>query len=212
MVPSMKFCFVCGKKTEKLIEGYCEDCYNEKFNLVKIPKDLRIVMCSKCKKIKNGINWEDIEIEDYLKNKIKTLGKDVKIEIKGNKIFVTGKLEKSKKPKEEVHEINIRLIKALCLRCSQKLGGYYETVIQLRGNVTNSILNLLDEKINEKSFYRAEAVKDGFNLYVGDKNVANDVTELIKKKYKFKIRKSYKLFTKKEGRNVYRTMISICCD
>jgi len=212
MVPSMKFCFVCGKKTEKLIEGYCEDCYNEKFNLVKIPKDLRIVMCSKCKKIKQGINWKDIEIEDFLKNNIKTLGKDVKIEVKENKIFVTGTLEKSKKSKEEVHEINIKPIKTLCLRCSQKLGGYYETVIQLRGNVTNNILNLLDEKINEKSFYRVEAVKGGFNLYVGNKSVANDATELIKKKYKFKISKSYKLFTKKEGRDVYRTMISIYCD
>ena len=208
----MKFCFVCGKKTEKLIEGYCEDCYNEKFNLVKIPKDLRIVMCKKCKKIKQGISWEDIKVEDFLKKKIKTLGRDVKIDISGDEIFVTGMLENSKKPKEEIHEINIKHIKTLCLRCSQKLGGYYETVIQLRGNVTNSILNLLDEKINEKSFYRVEAVDGGFNLYVGDKNIANDVAELIKKRYKFKIRKSYKLFTKKEGRDVYRTMISIYCD
>jgi nonsense-mediated mRNA decay protein 3 len=208
----MKFCFVCGKKTEKLIEGYCEDCYNDKFNLIKIPKNLSIVICSKCKKIKQGIHWEDIEVEDFLKNNIKTLGKDVKVEVKGNKIFVTGTLENSKKSKEESHEINIKPIKTLCLRCSQKLGGYYETVIQLRGNVTNEILNLLDEKINEKSFYRAEAVKGGFNLYVGNKSIANDAVELLKKRYNFKISKSYKLFTKKEGRDVYRTMISIYCD
>jgi nonsense-mediated mRNA decay protein 3 len=208
----MKFCFVCGKKTEKLIEGYCEDCYNEKFNLVKIPKEVRVIVCSKCKKIKSGIRWENIRVEDFLKRNIKPLGKDVKIEVRGNRIFVTGTLEKSKKSKEESHEINLKLVKTLCLMCSQKLGGYYETVIQLRGNATNEILNFTDKKINETSFYRSEAVKGGFDFYVGNKSVANDVAELLKKKYKFKISKSYKLFTKKDGQDIYRSKILIICD
>jgi len=208
----MKFCFICGKKNGKIIEGYCEDCYNKNFSLIEVPKELLITRCRKCSKIKKKDSWIDAGIEDLIRDKIKILGKDVKIRVDGNKIIANGFLKNSKKAKEEVHEINIKPIKTLCLKCSQKLGGYYETVIQLRGNVTNEILNLVDEKINEKSFYRAEAVKEGFNLYVGNKSVANDVAELLKKIYKFKISKSYKLFTKKEGRDIYRTMISIYCD
>lgn len=207
-----RFCFVCGKETDKLIEGYCEECYNQKFNLVKIPKEMIVTICSKCKRIKQGFHWDEISVEDYIKNNIKTLGKDVKMTVDGNNITVTGTLENAGKSKEETHKMNIKLSKTLCLKCSQKLGGYYETIIQLRGNVTNTILNFLDSLINERSFYRAKAVKGGFDLYVGDKNVASSAAEALRKRYNFKISKSYKLFTKKEGKDLYRTMISIYCD
>jgi NMD protein affecting ribosome stability and mRNA decay len=29
-----------GKKTEKLIDGYCEKCYNKEFNLIEVPKEI----------------------------------------------------------------------------------------------------------------------------------------------------------------------------
>jgi len=208
----MKFCFVCGKKTDKLLEGYCEDCYNKKFNLIKIPEDLQILQCSKCKKLKDGILWTDKDVEDLIKKKIKLLGECTKIEVKGNKICVWGTLEKSKRPKEESHEINLKIVKVVCPNCSKRLGGYYETTLQIRGNATNAILNFLDEEINKKSYYRLEQIKGGFNLYVGDKDVAKKAAEFLSKKYKFKIRKTYRLFTKKDGRDVYKSIITIDCD
>ena len=208
----MKFCFVCGKSDENLIDGYCEECYNEKFNLVKIPKEVNVVVCSKCGKVKQGFHWDEIKPEEFVRKSIKSLGKDVKIEVKGRKIFVKGILHGSSHMKEEEHEINVKTVKTMCLTCSQKLGGYYETVIQLRGNVADSILKIVDRIINEKSFYRAEAVKGGFDLYVGNKAVANDAAEFLGKQYNFKTSKSYKLFTKKEGRDIYRTKILVHCD
>jgi nonsense-mediated mRNA decay protein 3 len=208
----MKFCFVCGKKTDKLVEGYCEGCYNQKFNLVEVPEGMDVVICSKCKRIKSGRKWEEVGVEEFVKSNIKSKGNDVKIELKGNKLSATGTLEKSDVSKEESHELKVKLVKTLCLTCSQKLGGYFETTIQLRGNVTNSILNLVDQKINENSFYRGKTVKGGFDLYVGNKSVANDAAELLKKRYNFKISKSYKLFTKKDGRDLFRTVITIYCD
>ncbi|MFH1229426.1 MAG: NMD3-related protein [Candidatus Aenigmatarchaeota archaeon] len=208
----MKFCFVCGKKNEKLIEGYCEDCYNDKFKLVKIPKDLKIFQCSKCNNIKQNTGWTDIKVEDFIKSKLKINGKDVNITIKGNKIFVSGILEHSKKIKEEVHEVSFKPTKIICSECSNRLGGYYETVLQLRGNVTKTILNFLDDEIKEKSYYSVKAVRNGYDLYVGDKNVARSLAAYLSKKYKFKISKSYRLHTRKEGVDVYKTYIFIICD
>jgi NMD protein affecting ribosome stability and mRNA decay len=208
----MKFCFVCGKKTEKLTKGYCEDCYNKKFNLIKVPESIEIEKCSKCNKIKHLTSWQDIEIEDVVKSKTKTLGNDVTIKVEGNKIIVKGRLDGSDKSKEEEHDVRLKIHKFTCPECCKRLGGYYETLIQLRGDVTSDLLDVIDEKINKYSFYKNVKVSGGYNLYVGDKNVANQVADYMDKKYKFKIRRSYKLFTKIDGRDVYKCIIIIYCD
>ena len=56
----MKFCFLCGKKTEKLIEGYCEECYNKEFKLIEAPKEISFIICSRCNRIKYKNKWKDI--------------------------------------------------------------------------------------------------------------------------------------------------------
>jgi len=208
----MKFCFVCGKRTEKLIEGYCEDCYNKNFNLIEIPKELIILKCSKCGKIKLKNIWSYIEIEDFIKNHIKILGNNVELEINDNKIFAKGFLKTSKKAKEEIHEINIKIKKILCSNCCRKSGGYYEAVIQLRGSIPQNILNFIDKEAREKTFYRIENVKNGINLYIGNKNIADQIADKLKRRYKLEIKKSFKLFTKKEGKDVYKSVFSIKCD
>jgi nonsense-mediated mRNA decay protein 3 len=209
----MKFCFVCGKKTEKLIEGYCEDCYNNSFNLIQTPKEITILLCSKCKKIKQKNDWNDVKIEDLVKNNIKVLGNNVKIEVIGNKIFASGSLKNSKKIKEEeIHEINIKTVKVLCPECSRRLGGYYEAIMQLRGNIPEEVLNFIDKEIKEKSFYRIDHIKGGFNLYIGNKNIANQIADKIKRIYNLEVKKSFKLYTKKEGKDVYKSVFSVKCD
>jgi len=209
----MKFCFVCGKKTEKLIEGYCEDCYNNSFNLIQTPKSIIIFCCSKCKKVKQKNEWKDIEIENLVKNSIKILGNDVKIEVIGNKIFASGNLKDSKKVKdEETHEINVKTVKVLCPECSRKLGGYYEAIMQLRGNVSEEVLNFIDKEVKERSYYRADHVKGGLNLYIGNKNIANQIADKLKRIYNLEVKKSFKLYTKKEGKDVYKSVFSVKCD
>jgi nonsense-mediated mRNA decay protein 3 len=207
----MKFCFVCGKETEKLIEGHCEDCYNKSFNLIEIPKEIIIVLCSKCKKIRQKNMWKDIEIEDLVKNSVKILGRNVEITLNGDKVLAKGLLKNSKKAKEETHEIIIRIIKTTCPECSKKLGGYYESIIQLRGDVTEEVLNFIDREA-KKTFYRTEPVKEGFNLYFGDKNIAGQIADKLKRRYNFEIKKSFKLFTRKEGMDIYKSTFLIRCD
>jgi nonsense-mediated mRNA decay protein 3 len=206
----MKFCFICGKNTRKLIEGYCEDCYNKNFNLIEIPKELKITKCSKCGKIRQKNKWITAELENLIKNNIKILGKNVKAKLDENKIIVSGSLI-PKTTKEEVHEININVIKTLCNECSKKTGGYYEAIIQLRGNINEGILNLIDNEARN-TFYKIKNVKNGFDLYIGNEHIANRIAEILKRNYKFKVKKSFKLHTKKEGKDIYKTTILINCD
>jgi nonsense-mediated mRNA decay protein 3 len=214
----MKFCFICGKKTENLIKGYCEECYNKKFKLIEVPEEINITLCGRCNKIKKENKWEDIEIDEFLRNKIKVLGKNVKIKFEINdiaKVYAKGFLEGSKKPKEENYEVKLKINKVTCLECSRKSGRYYEVVIQIRGDLTNDVFDLIDDiAIRENGFYRIEEVKDGYDLFVSGKSLANKIIGLLSEKYKVKIKKSFKLVTNKEGKGIYRNtvLVSITSD
>ncbi|NIM46700.1 MAG: hypothetical protein GTN40_00895 [Candidatus Aenigmarchaeota archaeon] len=209
----MKFCFICGKKTENLINGHCEECYNKKFNLIEIPKDVLVTICSKCNRIKETNKWKDIEIDEFLRNKIKILGKNVKIRFEINdiaRVYVKGFLEDSKNLKEEIHEVKLKIKKEVCLKCSRKYSDYYEALIQIRGSLTNDDINSIDDIVlMRKGFYRIKEVKGGYDFFISNKSLGEKITELLRKKYKTEIKKSFKLITSKEGKNIYRNIILI---
>lgn len=214
----MKFCFVCGKKTDKLIEGYCEDCYNEKFKLIEAPKRVYVTLCPKCGMIRQENKWVDKEIDDIIIEKIKIHGRDVKLKIEKNdiaKIYAKGFLDRSKKIKEETREVELKIDKLVCPNCSKRFGEYYESVIQLRGNITDEVLDSIDSLVlseyqkNKKAFYRIENVKGGVDLFLGSKSIANRIENLLSKRYKSEIKKSFKLITRKEGKDIYRNIMLV---
>ncbi len=209
----MKFCFLCGKKTENLIKGYCEECYNKKFKLIEIPEEINVTICSKCNKIKEKNKWKDIEIDGFLRNKIKILGKNVKIRFEKNdvlRIYVKGFLEGSKTLKEETYELKLKINKEVCLNCSRKYGDYHEAVLQIRGNLTNDDFNSIDDLVlMKKGFYKIKEVKGGYDLLIGSKALSEKITDFLRKKYKTEIKKSYKLVTSKDGKDIYRNIILI---
>lgn len=206
-----KFCFLCGKKTEKLIENYCEECFGKKFELIKVPKKLEIISCSKCNFIKLRNEWTRKLPEDAIRNKIKILGDNVKIKIKKNnnyQVIASGYPTGSKKIKKEIHEINVHLNKINCPICIRKYGGYYEAILQLRGEYEDDF-EFIDNQLrkDKNAFYRTEKVKGGIDLYIGSKKAANKVSGMLRKKG-YKVKKTFKLVTKKLGKEIYRTIIS----
>ena len=211
----MKFCFVCGKKTENLIKGYCEDCYNKEFSLIEVPKEITFTKCTKCERLRDKNIWKDVEIEGLLKDKIKILGKSVSIRIEKNDILhVTAKgyLKGSKKLKEEKHDIKIKIKKQVCGSCSKRFGGYYESIIQLRGNAYDAMDFMEDQIIRERQTYRIEKSKNGFDIYLADNNFANKLTNVVKKKFNAKIERNYKLVTRKQGKDIYRSVMLVRID
>ena len=210
----MKFCFVCGKNTENLIDGYCEECYNKKFMMVKAPDEIKVKMCSKCERIKHRNVWRDMEIEDLLKDKIKVLGKDVDITIEKNDcIHVTAKgfLKGSKKQKEESHEIKLKVNKIVCPDCSRKFGDYYESILQLRGK-PDAMMDFLSDKLADRNIYKVENVKNGIDIYLDDSHVAENMSKLLKKRFNAKVKKSFRLVTRKQGKDIYRTTFVVRSD
>ncbi len=216
-----KFCPVCGRETDLIIEKLCSRCFKEKNKLATIPEEIKITVCKNCGKIKetkvNKITERGLR-EIILKN-IKINGKKEKIKIKKIKempkkikfeIKVTGLL-KGVIEKKETLETKIIIKDRLCDICGKVKGGYYEAVIQLRSEneeKNNDALFFLENEINKKGFLtKIEEKKKGFDVYFAPKKIANNIIKNIKDVKE--IKKSYTLATKKDGRDLYRNTILV---
>lgn len=208
----MKFCFLCGKRTDKLIKGYCEECYKKKFQLIEVPDEISIIICSRCGNIKERNKWMESDIDEVLRDKINVLGRNVSIRIEKDeesaKIHAKGFLEGSKSLKEEVHEVKLKIRKVTCLTCSRKAGKYYESIVQIRGSLTNDDMDAVDDVVLERGgFYRIEEVKGGHDLFVSDKSLAKKIAEVFENRHKVEIKKSFKLLTRRDGKDINRETI-----
>ena len=209
----MKFCFVCGKNTEKLVDGYCEDCYNKKFKLISAPKSITVKTCSKCGRISHANAWREMEIGDLLRDKIKIHGKNVNIRITktddGFSVKAKGFLEGSRKEKTEICDIRIKSNKVVCLDCSRRLGDYYEAILQIRGNVDKAMEFIMDQLDAQKSIYKIEKAGGGIDIYLDDSHIASTISKNLKHKFRAKVKRSFKLYTRKQGKDIYRSTIVV---
>ncbi len=203
------FCFLCGKRTEKLKEGYCDSCYSKEHKSLIVPDKIEVTVCSKCNKVKIGNKWSENEIKEAVKRKIKSVPKNALIETKQ---LSKKKLELVIKTSEE-YKTRVHLNRIMCPICSKISSGYYESIIQLRGDDIDRFYKIVSREIkkskNPKAFFNVKDTKNGLDFYIGGKSVANSVADYLKRRYKLKIKKSYKLVTRKDGRDVYRTIISV---
>lgn len=215
-----KFCFVCGKATEKLIEGYCEECRNEDTTLLEMPKKFELIVCSRCNRVKYLNTWQDIPIEEVLNKKVKTVGRittfDIINEVKFYYAHAKGYPKGSTKLREEKERIPVHINKIVCPKCNMRWGGYYEAIVQVRGNYTKEALKIAEEIVgrsegkDEKAFItKIEKVKGGVDYYLGSKRIATKIADELKKRFNADIKKSFELVTQREGKDVHRNIISV---
>lgn len=208
-----KFCFVCGKKTEDLTEGMCKKCYNKDKDLISVPKVIEIDACSKCPMFKIKHKWIDAEIKDIILDKIKVIGNNVEIEIKSK--HPNYEIIASNKNEEESHKVVVKIKKRICPICARKFTQYYEAVLQIRGNYTDRIINIIEDQLfiiskkDKKAFHTLHEVTGGIDVRIGSKSAAWNIAELLKKKYKCTVKRSFELIGKKKGKEIYRSFTAL---
>ncbi len=190
-----KFCFVCGRETEKLKEGRCDRCYGP----VNFPKTIEVTVCGRCGAMKLGNKWTEYDIKKFVSKKLKN--KELEVREINKKLLISSA---GRTAEASLHK-NIMI----CATCSKKSSGYYEAVIQLRGFEENEleIIRRVIAGWDKKTFYRMERVKDGVNIKIGNKSMVNGIAKAIKAKLPCKEKKSSKLITRIDGRNVYRQFV-----
>lgn len=230
------FCHVCGRITPDLHENKCRMCFIEGRSFLKIPK-LSVRVCKRCSNsLKKGrwqktkgnqdellknlsynaikesliVEMENPQVDIWVDEPLKTSNKSYSVECN---ISATGKVL-GEKCEDETKAI-VRITLEICVDCSKKAGGYYEAVLQLRGNL-DAELSGGDEFIEtlsqgaKTSLTRVTRLKEGIDLYFASTQVCRKSAKRIIEKYGGLLKESAHLQGKnRSGKTIYRVSMSL---
>jgi len=89
-----------------------------------------------------------------------------------------------------------------------KHSEYYEAILQLR-EVTDEVTDFVDKEIKKKNIFVAKIKKvtNGHDYYLGNGNLTRNLGKTLQEKYGGEYVVTATLFTRKEGRPVYRLTV-----
>ena len=123
--PSVKgrFCPLCGKPVEKLIEGMCEDCYKLEHPLLVIPQEpIKIQVCKVCGAYRLKGAWKVPKSADVLA--------EAAVECVRRKL----------KPRSEIKRVDIAITRIRGLKA--------EVLVRVRGRASSEINEYYDQEFN----------------------------------------------------------------
>ncbi len=204
----MLLCPKCGKsENEKdFIESFCSDCYT--FN-IKVPMHEEIKQCKKCDRIFVHGEWQKEKsaiINRFISKRCKGEFKEVTYDgIRKCAVFL---IEKEDRQFFVEILIDIKFVKTMCSDCSRISGGYYEAIVQLRGDGKRieRYKKMIERLLKRTTFIsKIENAKGGIDIYSGNTKKTLIVLGQLGQRYIM----TKKLIGTREGKRIYRTTFSI---
>ncbi len=200
------FCIKCGK--EAVAGNFCKKCFLDSNRLFAI-RDFTTRVCQNCGKLEEG------PIEEQIKKKIETKNRITYVDIKsrqsGNRINADvaceGFIHPLKSLVKENHKILITLKKTKCTQCVELSGGYYEAVLQVRGEQQERIMRKLEKMVDNENISRVIKLKEGYDVRLIKKSSAPKIARFLREY--FTIKESYKLVGEKKGKRLYRNYYAV---
>lgn len=214
----MKSCPSCGKPEsdfdEPFVGAFCPDCFASKKSLFEVRLPLELEYCQKCRKARFTGIWEYPNAERlamYLTGKVRS---EYPFTVKpcgltspeNNMLQIEVELSLELPQGSTVRKKTTRTVTLLpmqCVSCSQRSGGYFEAIIQLRGDPAKVArkTELIKAMVGNDSFVsKVEDLKEGVDIYVGSFKSATSVLSKLKLVYT----QANKLAGKKRGKDLYR--------
>ncbi len=185
-------CPICGKKSE--VGVFCSECYLKKNLVIRLPSLLEASRCPHCGRYLIGGKWVGMEEEEAvekivkrsLKINIQKIDKlaSVVVEIRRERGDYIALVRVLFGNSEKNRRCVVRFKDTLCPRCSRMAGGYYEAVVQLRGDIGDEMLELISRWVGEDKDPMAfigdiKTLHGGYDIYIGGKKVAERVVKRI---------------------------------
>lgn len=200
-----KICPKCGalSNTKKFFGDFCEDCYLKMID-IPLPPRISLPTCKLCGKVKLK-GWERFD-EDAL---IKLVRKNTRTEYEELHVRpLTDQLyeavftiKKNSNYFQIRKEFLLQRINSLCDECCKRRSGYYEAIVQIRGENARKQFRKIMREIERRTFVcRWVELDEGFDIYAGSKKAVGEALSSLNLKPKV----SDKLFGVKDGRRIYR--------
>lgn len=233
------FCIQCGKENVKLYKGRCSSCFASGNKLITIPSDMTVEFCAHCSSIHVGDRWleskqseEEIIAEKIVRESVPDENaEDIVLEIdpisqKGSilEVLVKARGTVLELPVKREFTLKVKLNRSVCPECSKHASGYYEAVLQLRGDkrpldsVEIKSVDGIIEKNLKKLFRKNRMayltqkveIKEGIDYYFGSYKAARKISNALKDQMGGLIGESPRLMgrDKSVGKDIYRIWIS----
>ncbi len=204
----MLICPKCGRSSDDVpfIEAFCIDCHP--FD-VKLPKKVTIQHCRKCGKMRLAGEWVPFsrkKIAEYVISKCKGDFTSGEFNIESSE--ATFILEKGGHKTSIRRTISFEIVPVTCRVCSRISGGYFEAIIQLRGDrlKIRRAVDRLIRLLSKKTFITKEEEKHGgIDLFVGSSKA---VLETMRE-HGYKPLITRKLIGRREGKRLFRVTFAL---
>lgn len=196
-------CPRCGAFDDEspFVGSLCRECHVE-LNMPTLPRKITIYTCRDCgtEKFKGWLD-QDIpaEIAYSLKSKIFGIPK-IRV--------LDDCIEVAYKGIPELFTVPLVRKESMCDTCTRRHSGYYEGIVQVRGLYArdDKFRESLLSKLGKATFItKIVELKEGIDIYTGDKMLTRSVLSSLKLKPKL----SHTLYGVKDGQRVYRTTFLI---
>lgn len=211
----LKICPRCGATSDrkKFIGAFCEDCFAERIK-IEIPRSITYQLCKTCGRIRTD-KWEHLSKRALEKPVLKEIkGKYTNVRFifpdsgdgTASAVFL---VQAGDSFVEIPKQFGLVQKKTQCEDCSRSSSGYFESIIQLRGDEKRvaKLKDSLVRSLQRKTFVsRIEEQKHGgFDLYIG----SNKETLALIEELGLRAEITYTLHGVKEGNRIYRTTYCI---
>ncbi len=213
----LKYCPTCSRSTDdaRFIGEFCEFCVIEKIS-AGIQDKAQIDRCRSCERIRTPEGFDDFSLEamaESLKHELHLGQCEVKVTAFDTHtmqaaVRITSEYEDERVTFEK--QVHVKFRRMMCQRCYRQSSGYYEALVQLRGNertvenVAASITKFIEARGSFLS--KTEKVRGGYDVYIGDKEAANQYFMLHNT---LRPTRSYKLFGVKKGKKLFRNIYAL---
>lgn len=227
----METCVDCGRKTEKLYDGSCAECYLRRHKLISLPEYLDITICAHCDSYKHKERWIDGTVDDAINAAIQdniSVSEDVRYSFSFEKneldknlfeLAITVKGLVFDISFEEKYSANLRVSINVCDRCSRYRGGYFESIVQFRArrrhpskeeieeaiSTVREALKPLQESDRNAFIADMEEVKGGVDFYLGTQGAGSVAARALLSSFGGAHQTSAKMAGYKGGIRQYRT-------
>ncbi|MFH1221477.1 MAG: NMD3-related protein [Candidatus Micrarchaeota archaeon] len=207
----MIICPKCGRSNvaAQFIDAFCVDCYPFK---VKLPDVIEIQLCKRCGRMRFKGDWQEYDseaIEHFVQSKCRGDYDSVHYELERG--ILTFVIKRGDHVVEISKPYSVKTTISICPDCSRKSGGYFQAIIQLRGNPDKikKYEKLFTAHLSQSTFIsKTEQKKEGVDLYVGNsKTVVSIMNELG-----LRTEMSHKLAGELGGKRIYRTTFLVRFD
>lgn len=211
-----KRCPICNASSaEREFAGeICVECLAERLaKTAHIPESVTINICRSCGKVGVGKEFfrnSNRAISEAIEHQLLPLGFKVKAaRIIDNHVSVRFYKDIDDEEVGFTRSIRVRIRDAMCTQCTMKSGGYYQAVVQLRGDLEKieKMKGKITQFVERRDEFISKVVKhrSGYDMYVSDKHTIAGFFSA----YRINPTKSFVLAGVKSGKKVYRNIYSV---